>query len=175
LVSSNKIVYLYIAIMSTIVKNTVTKVSDLLPKDWEAGTKDFSANEVISAYFLGKEDGKKEDFEKYKNQFSLNIKLASAIAEELFEIGMEKKIDLRSIHLKANSLSSFEALFLVSKDSIQSDNFRNAYVISRTLRNKYKSDKFNLYFSFTPQTEEVDINCLAADGFFMRYEKGKAD
>lgn len=148
--------------------------SDILPKDWAADI-NFDADEVLAAYFMGREDGKKEDFDKWVKEFSLNVKLATSIAEELYSLGKEKELNLHSIHLKAHNLSSFEALFLVNEDSIKSDSFLEAYVISRYLRNKYKTDKFNLSFSFTADSQEIDISCLATDGFFIKYEKRKAD
>lgn len=160
--------------MSTTVKDTATRVSDILPKDWSAGDS-FSADEVLNAYFKGVEEGQNTHQEKLKKEFSINVKLATSISEELLAIGIEKNLKLQTIHLKATAINSFEALFLVHKDSIISDDFRNAYVISRTLRDKYKNDKFNLSFSFIADTEDIDNNCLAADGFFMRYESKKAD
>jgi hypothetical protein len=145
---------------------------EILPKYWQKSIEDnYNANDLISAYLKGKEAGKKHESDKITQEFSNNVKLASSIAEELFANGEECGLDFDEIHLKANSISSFEALFLVKKETILLDRFRQAYVIGRILKNKYEGGNFDLSFSFTPNTEEIDGDCLVADGFFMKYEK----
>lgn len=159
--------------MQTLHTHTIPDQGNILPKDWQKSVEYYTSNDLITAYLKGKEEGKKDEFDKSFQEFSVNVKLATSIAEELFALGKDQDIVLNEIHLKANTLYSFEVLYLVDKKLFLSDNFRAIYVLSRQLRNKYKTDKFNLSFSFTPQSEEVSVDCLGADGFFMRYEKGK--
>lgn len=147
--------------------------NDILPKNWQRSEDYFTSNDLINAYLDGKEAGKKEEKQKWINEFTVNVKLATSISEELYALGEESKIKFSAIHLKARSLKSFESLFFVDKKLFLSENFRNIYTLSRNLRNKYMTDKFNLSFSFTPETDEVSIDSLAADGFLMHYEKAK--
>lgn len=160
--------------MSTVITTTVGIEQNILPKDWSSSQNDkFTANEMIQAYFSGKEDGIKEHDELFKREFSVNVKLATSIAEELLETGIDNHIKMKSIHLKAENSNSFEILFLVDPESYNDDSFRNAYVIARAIKNKYKTDRVHFSFSFTSESAEITNECLAADGFFMRYEQGK--
>lgn len=156
--------------------DTSTKVAstiDNLPKDWQSAKPEITADDVIDAYFKGKEDGKKEKIEKIKSEFFVNLKLATSIAEELYETGNENNLKLEGIRLKARGLRSFDILFLVDDEMFVSDQFREAYVLSRAIKNKYKSEIVTYSFSFTPHTENLNEDCLTADGFFMKYGTGE--
>jgi hypothetical protein len=146
----------------------------ILPKDWQEAQENFTADEVFQAYMDGKKAGREEEVEKLKKDFSLNVKAASSIAEELLEIAADKHVPISIIHLKARSINSFEALFLVDEEAFLSPKINEVYTLGRKFREKYTSDKFHLFFSFTSKSEEINLDCLAADGYFMRYEKKKA-
>ena len=143
---------------------------NIFPKDWLS---EITANDVIDAYFLGKEAGQKEHIQHIKQEFTVNVRLATAIGEELLKIVEEANIKLGTIHLKAVNFNSFEMLFLVDESSYNSENFRQAYVFSRLLKEKYKSDRAHFSFSFMSESDEITSECLSADGFFMRYEQRK--
>jgi hypothetical protein len=143
-----------------------------LPKDWTPATDRITADDVIDAYFKGKEDGKEAHFEKLKQDFFLNLKTASSIAEELFEMGQDQDLHLQEMHLKVDGFNSFNILYLVDENIYDSPKFREAYILSRVIKNKWKSDRLNINFSFTALSESLSINCLATDGYFLRYGQG---
>ncbi|MFZ6023301.1 MAG: hypothetical protein ACOYVG_02470 [Bacteroidota bacterium] len=153
-------------------QGAIKSLSENLPKDWLTSGKEFNADEVLNAYFTGKEEGKREHVEKLKNEFYVNLKLATSIAEELFELGNDKNLKLEGIHLRPASLRSFEILFIVNDEMFESDAFREAYILSRLIKNKYKSEVVNYSFSFTPKTDQFNEDCLAADGYYMKYGEG---
>jgi|GEM_PF-710190 len=153
-----------------IISTKVLSPVSIFPKDWQS---EITADDVIDAYFIGKEDGQKAHIDHLKQEFAVNVKLATSIAEELLKIVEEAKIKLGTIHLKAVSFNSFELLFLANEESYNSDNFREAYVLSRILKNKYKTDRVHFSFSFMSESDEITNECLSADGFFMRYEQSK--
>lgn len=143
----------------------------IIPTDWSAKDHErtFSSNELISAYLKGKEHAKDEGFERFKKQLNSNLTMATGIAKDLLRTLEENKIELVGIHLKAVSVKNFEFLCVVSKESFESDNFINAYIITHKVKNQYQLENVNLDFSYLGENQDVSEECLAADGYFLHY------
>src|SRR5262249_7807423 len=84
---------------------------------------------------------------------------------------LEKNIHLEAIHLKANLLTDFTALFVGNLKEYVSDEFRDIYVFATELKKETCKETFNIYFSFTHNSPYPCQELLTADGFFLRYEK----
>ena len=105
-----------------------------------------------------------------------NIFKAQRICENLLSKIIDKKIKVFTIHLKADNINSYTALFAVELNDFVSDKFREVYTLSRQIKNESDTDTFYITFSFIPNSKQLSEDCLEADGFFMKYEKesGKA-
>ena len=155
---------------STSTKPSTPKVS-FLPKNWEKSEDVFTGDDLIDAFLRGKQAGQNEHYRILSKQLEENISKAAALAESLYDQISKKEIEPIEIHLKAEDITKYKALVIVSKDDFISDDFRQAYTISRKIKNESESENFYISFSFTPASEHLNEQCLLADGFFMKYEK----
>ncbi|WP_438946757.1 hypothetical protein [Sediminibacterium sp.] len=151
----------------------------VIPRDWttKESEKFYSANEMISAYLKGKEEAKGEELEKLNQELNSNLRLATVIAEDLLRTLEENHINLVGIHLKAVSIRNFEFLFVVSEESFNSADFKNAYKITHKVKSQYRSSDVNLEFSYLGRNQGISDDCLIADGYFLHYnhdQGGKA-
>lgn len=145
--------------------------SIFLPKNWAKSEDVFTGDDVIDAYLRGKEVGQNEHYRILSKQLEENINKAAELAENLFEEISKKGIHPIEIHLKAEDITKYKALVIVSKDDFIADNFRQVYTISRKIKNESESDNFYINFSFTPSSIHLNEQSLIFDGFFMKYEK----
>lgn len=155
--------------MQTTVKQSIT--SPQIPQNWKKEESVYTGDHLIDAYLKGKQDGKDEMIKILTKQFKDNIGIATSISEKLYSEAAKKKIDFKTIHLKADGLTSFSALFIVKKDDFLSDKFRSIFVSARKLKNEVESDSFYISFSFVPDSEDLNEKCISADGFFLKYDK----
>ena len=89
----------------------------------------------------------------------------------IYSDAAKKKINFKTIHLKAEGITKFSALFIAKKDDFLSDKFRNIFVSARKLKNEVESDSFYISFSFMPDSKDLNEKCINADGFFLKYDK----
>lgn len=142
-----------------------------LPDNWKKQDSAYTGDDLIDAYLKGKEDGKNDVYKVLFNQLKNNISQATTVAEVLYQHSLEQKIPLKTIHIKADSIARFEALFIVQEDDFISDKFRSIYTYARGLKNKFDSENFYISFSFMPNSKNLNEKCLASDGFFLKYDK----
>lgn len=145
-----------------------TSMTEILPKNWEVADKSISADDVIEAYFKGKKDGAKEQFEKLRQEFLVNLKLASSISEELLSNAKDSEIPIDEVYLKATNFNSFNVLFLVN-DNDDINELRKAYILSSEIKKKYKTQRFHIDFAFSENSDTLSKDCIAADGYLVRY------
>lgn len=136
---------------------------------WETQENVVTHDDVIDAYFKGKNDGRSEQQKVNLRLFQENYERAKSVSEELFNQIVGIGFSITDLHLKADSIVSFNALFIVDKDDFVDENFLKSFSIARTIKNGAEDDTFNIYFTFTPNTSSLDKNCLKHDGFFARY------
>lgn len=137
--------------------------------NWEKQTKVITHNDVLEAYLKGKEAGKTEQQRVNQSLFNANLKKAQTTSEQLFEELINTGIKIVSIHLKADAITSFNALLVADKEDFLKDEFRQAFIVARRLKNKNEDQTFNISFTFTPDSKTLDEDCLASDGFFLKY------
>lgn len=155
--------------MQFIIKQSVK--SSKIPKNWERDESVFTGDHLIDAYLKGKQDGKNEMTKILTRQFKENIKIATAISEKLYSEAAKKDINFKTIHLKAEGITRFSALFIAKKKDFLSDKFRDIFVSARKLKNEVESDSFYISFSFMPDSKDLNEKHINADGFFLKYEK----
>ena len=81
-------------------------------KQWETQENVITHDDVIDAYLRGKKDGRSEQLKANLRLFQENYDKAKAISEELHKQIAEIGFKITGLHLKADSIFSFNALFL---------------------------------------------------------------
>ncbi|MDP4250340.1 MAG: hypothetical protein Q8918_09570 [Bacteroidota bacterium] len=157
------------------IKSTTSKPE--IPANWAKNTGVFSGDELIDAYFLGKEAGIQagwdEKFRTLATQFSRNVDLAIKLSEQLYQEALHMNICLKGIHLKADSPGKFKSVFVTDINDHLSEKFLKVLSIAR----KYKAinEKGDLYISFLfmPYSKKISKEALTADGYFLEYDEDK--
>lgn len=150
---------------------TVKKNSPDKPRNWEKVGDTYNTDEIIDAYLQGKEDGKGMHAKILQQTFANNVNTAAKVSEDLLKKANQKKLKLKAIHLKADSITNFVALFIVDEKSYISDQFRDAFVLAEELKKQTVNDSFYISFLFAPNSKNLNQDCIHADGFFLKYEK----
>lgn len=145
--------------------------STFLPKNWEKSKDVYTGDDLIDAFLRGKKVGQDEHYRILSKQLEENINKAAELAENLFDEISKNKIQPIEIHLKAEDITKYKALVIVSKDDFISDNFRQVYTIARKIKDKSETENFYISFAFTTSSEHLNEQLLLSDGFFMKYEK----
>jgi hypothetical protein len=138
-------------------------------ENWRQQYDAVTDNDVIDAYFKGKEAGKDEAKIAMIKLFELNLGKAQEKSEELYESIKAMGININSIHLKADNLTNFMALIVADYEDYVSENFLKAISVSRDLKTKTDSKDFTLNFYFTYHAETLNVHCLDSDGYFLKY------
>jgi hypothetical protein len=139
--------------------------------NWKQNSDTYTGDDLIDAFIRGKKAGRDEQKKILLERISQNVNKATQLSERLYQIAIDQKFKLFEIHIKAENISTYTALFLVDNSDFLSDRFRDIYTIARQLKNEAETDTFYISFSFTPKSEQLSEDCLAADGFFLKYEK----
>jgi hypothetical protein len=126
---------------------------------------------LIDAYLQGTEAGRNEEKRIIREKLRDNILKATQAAEENFALSRIKNINLLAIHLRAENVSSFTALLVADLKEYVSDKFKEIYILANEIKNKVQRENFDINFSFTHNSPKPVEELLAADGFFLRYEK----
>lgn len=141
------------------------------PQNWTREDTVFTGDHLIDAYIKGKQDGKHEFMQILTRQLETNINIAAHAAEKLFDEAVKKQIKFKTIHLKADAITKFSALFITDKSDYVSDTFRDIFVTARKLKHEVESDSFYISFLFMAATGEIDERTLISDGYFLKYDK----
>jgi hypothetical protein len=149
--------------------SSIVKPSAKHTNTWEKQTNVITHNDVLDAYLKGKEEGKTEQQRVNQSLFTNNLEKAQTISENLFEQIKSSGINLKAVHLKADAITSFYALFISDKGDFLKDEFRQVFLLARQSKHESENETFNISFTFTPDSEKLDENCLASDGFFVKY------
>lgn len=147
------------------------EVATPLPENWKKQDSAFTGDDLIDAYLKGKEDGKNDVYNILFTQLKNNITKATTISEKVYQHSLGENIPFKTIHIKADSITRFEALFICMEKDFIADQFRNIYTYARKLKNECESENFYISFSFTPNSPHLNEKCLASDGFFLKYDK----
>jgi len=142
-----------------------------LPLNWKKEESVYTGDHLIDAYLKGKEDGKNDMMKTLTKQFKDNMEIATSISEKLYAAAEERKINFKTIHVKAEGITKFSALVVAKMEDFLSDEFRDIFSVARKLKNEVESDHFYISFSFMPYSNGLNEKCITADGFFLKYEK----
>lgn len=145
----------------------------IIPENWERSDSNFTSDEVLLAYEMGKETGKtvqqhlsqKMQYE----QFTANVALATKIAEE-YSTFFTDLGTLPHVRLRINSFASFDLAFVLNEAFYHSAYLEAAYDTAHELRQSHASDMFSVYIYLFPKTSGLDLSKMDADGFSIYYE-----
>jgi hypothetical protein len=146
-------------------------ITNQIPQNWKKEESVYTGDHLIDAYLKGKQDAKDELIKILNRQFKDNVDIATSISEQLYSEAAKKKINFRTIHLKADGITKFTALFIAKKDDFISDKFREIFISARKLKKEVDSDSFYISFSFMPESKDLNEKSINADGFFLKYDK----
>lgn len=142
-----------------------------IPSKWEKAEEVFTSDELINAYFKGVDTGKDQAKFLLQTQFNENVKLATDLAEKLYNKIAAEGFKPSEIHLKADNISVFRALIVVKMDDFLKEQFDLAYKFARELREQSETPKFYISFSFIPHSKDLNEACFVSDGYFLKYDK----
>lgn len=150
---------------------TIHTINEPIGNNWKQNSATYTGDDLIDAFIQGKQAGRDEKKKEMLEKVSRNVVKATKLSEQLYNSVLDQEFQLFEIHLKAENISTYTALFLVDSTDFLSDRFRSIYTIARQLKNEAERDGFYISFSFTPKSDQLSENCLVADGFFLKYEK----
>lgn len=126
----------------------------------------FTADEVLNAYFNGK-DSVLKDFKELINN---GLQLSSVSSNYLFEKLKNESIKIEGMYLRFVTPKEFDTLVIISDEDYYNKEKRwNAYKYAREINQSI--DNISLNFSFIPYSDEIDNSIIASDGFAFKYDK----
>lgn len=126
----------------------------------------FTADEVLNAYFRGKDSVMKELKELIKS----GLQLSSVSSNYLFEKLKNESIKVEGMYLRFVTPKEFDTLVIIADEDYYNKEKRwNAYKYAREINQSI--DDLSLNFSFIPYSDEIDNSIIASDGFAFKYDK----
>jgi len=138
-------------------------------ENWQQSSDVITHNDIIDAYLKGKEVGRDEAKLAMNKLFQSNLTKAQENSEKLNEYLKKIGIEVSAIHLKADSLTDFMALVIAKPEDYMSDRFLKAISLGREIKTYSESEDFTINFYFTYQAETLNVNCIHADGYFLKF------
>lgn len=156
---------------TTATKSNVKQTT--LPENWKKETTFYSGDDMINAYLQGKKRGKDEYMNDLAKIFKKNLNIATTVSERLHEVALKKKINIKSIHLKADGVYKFTALFIADYNDFIDDKFKKIIREARKSKNELINENFYINFSFSPKSDSISDKTLSTDGYFLKYDKAQ--
>jgi hypothetical protein len=148
---------------------------DVLPSsadnNWKKQPDTFTGDDVIDAYLQGKKEGQSEYSRVLLSQLKTNIALAKKVAEDLFAQMGNAGVIVMDAYLKAEGITNFNILIIVSESDFLDDRFRSVFSLARKVKEQSLNDNFHVSFTFMPHSSNLNRACIHADGYFLKYEK----
>lgn len=142
-------------------------------ENWEQQYNVVTHNDVIDAYLQGKKAGRNEMQIAMNKLFENNLTKAQDTSEELYRKFTDMNLTIHSIHLKADTVTSFNVLVITDLKDYVSKDFLKGITISRDIKAKSTDAGFEIDFLFTYHAETLNEKCLDSDGYFMKYHGNK--
>ncbi|MDR2591320.1 MAG: hypothetical protein LBC59_00740 [Chitinispirillales bacterium] len=131
----------------------------------------FSSDELIDAYFKGRRDQVEESKKVLLKIFSDNLKRAQQTCEDFFAALEKNGVKGFFVSLKAESVTIFDAIFVVPTQKFLTHDFDAVYKMAREKKKELVTTTFNISFSFMPLTDSLDEEQMLMDGYILKYGK----
>jgi hypothetical protein len=148
-------------------------------KPWELNVpkKDhFSGDEVIQAYFKGKEVGKADGL-RAGSEATRRL-ILNALTENLAKAGTDTQTILRAFKsqrlpaedalLRIDSWHKFSVLIVTSENAFMSQKLLKVYDAVNALETEEVNDQYCIRFSFVAGGKELDPKVVSADGYVLK-------
>jgi len=148
-------------------------------KPWELTVpkKDhYSPDEVIQAYFKGKEVGKADGL-KEGSEATRHL-LLKALTENLAKAGLDTNKVLKSFKtqklktddalLRIDSWHRFSVMIVAAESAFKSAKLLKVYDVVNTLESSVTTEQYHIRFSFVAGGKDLDPKALEADGYVLK-------
>lgn len=153
--------------------NTPHKSSVIQQDNWQQQFNVVTHNDVIDAYLQGKKAGRNEMQIAMNKLFENNLTKAQDTSEKLYKKLTDLNLHIHSIHLKADTVTSFNVLIVTALKDYVSKDFLKGISICKDIKAKSTDAGFDIDFLFTYHAETLNEKCLDSDGYFMKYYGNK--
>ncbi|MBD3330272.1 hypothetical protein GF354_01945 [Candidatus Peregrinibacteria bacterium] len=133
--------------------------------------KRFSADDLIDAYFRGREDEVADREKILMEKLVANLDKAKEISEDFFKYLIEKKYSCKYLKLRATDVTHFDAIFVIEQKDYIKESFKRVYAKSRKVKENINGDTFCYSFSFMPFSKYISEDEFLSDGYFLDYGK----
>ena len=152
---------------------TQEQVFEIVDRDGWKATPDkdllFSSDHVIEAYLKGKDDGQRTETSLATDQISKNLQKSAELTAGIFEKLRSLNFSPQDAFLKIASQKFYEILITLPENEFLSDKILDVYNFLGELQQENASNYYNIDVTLCPISEELNISCLTADGFILRY------
>ena len=153
--------------MAIAIKDKTRHVMDSVPKNWTGENLD---KELFRAFERGEEYQKKKDAEEWEERVKTNLSKATTLSETIFHTAYEDyKVKIKKALLKIDNIEHFETLFIVDRGTYFSENLKEVYKKSFSIKKDFNCDTFRIDFKFMPSSENLNIESINSDGFVFSY------
>ncbi len=148
-------------------------------KPWELNVpkkEHYSSNEVIDAYFKGKEVGKADGLKegsKANRQLFLkaltdNLTKAGVDTRKVLDAFKGQRLKTEVALLRVDSWHRFTVMIVATEAAIRSEKLLKVYDTVNALEGKEVNDQYCIRFSLVAGGKELDSNVLQADGYVLK-------
>jgi len=136
----------------------------------------FTSDEVIDAYFKGKDDGLKAgaDAERTLVLKALQNNMSRAGQDTMKVLAACKahRLPVDKALLRIDTWHRFSVMVVVDEKAFQSSKMLKVYDVVNALEDSSRTDQYAIRFSFVSGGRELDQKTLQADGYVLRLKTG---
>jgi hypothetical protein len=129
----------------------------------------FSGDEVIDAYYKGKDDGIAQSQKALIELFKGNIVKAGANTRTVVEFLNTNGFKFHAASLKAISFDELQVIITVDEKDILNDEFLKVYDFTAHLEAEVRQDLYFITFVFA-HSQNLNSELLKSDGFVFEYK-----
>tara|TARA_R110002050_G_scaffold33007_2_gene84476 strand:- start:67037 stop:67513 length:477 start_codon:yes stop_codon:yes gene_type:complete len=155
--------------MITVDEFSETMNWDLLPLR-DNGEQTFSSDDMIDAYLKGKKDLVTQNQQTLLDKLESNLKLAKDYSENIYNSINSQGFNCELLRLNIQDIYNFKTIFLINEDDFCNDKFLTIYEESIEIKKELiKNPTFEFTTVFTPNSEDIDVKSMLADGYNLSY------
>lgn len=151
-------------------KNSI--IENLEISDWKfvdsTSESGFSSDDIIDAYYKGKEQGIIDEISALRRIVNSNIKKTINHANSVISYLVNQQIFPEYSYIKLISWDTYEVLISVATKDFLDEKFLKVYEFVTETENKINDEVYELTFSFIDSNTDFDNKKLNSDGFFLK-------
>ncbi|MCG9910906.1 MAG: hypothetical protein MH137_06345 [Flavobacteriales bacterium] len=130
----------------------------------------FSADDLIDAYFNGRKDQVDNDNKLRLETLNKNLERAAKLSLEILAFIRSSGFSCEMVYMKVKNIYQFTALFLVNEDDFCKDEFLSVYKKSVEIKKANNTEStFDFTSIITPANPHFDPNAVLIDGYNLSY------